>query len=119
MRMSFKTLYGKIWGSPGWDTDTRITRQRSLRASNDTSGIQRVSVQFVMEDVATGIQLGHYQVGDMMGTFHVRNGTLKPNPETSTTRTFLTTARIDKNMTMRFVLPEHNALVRIRVGGFL
>ena len=73
-----------------------------------------------MEDVATGVQLGHYKVGDMYwGRYMYANGTIKPNPDSDTTKTFLTTARIDKNSTMRLVLPEHNALVRIRIGGFL
>ena len=123
MRMSFKTLYGKIWGSPGWDTGYKETPPTFPKGiSNDTSGIQSYveGIQFVMEDVATGVQLGHYKVNDMYwGRFMSSDGTIKPNPETSTTRTFLTTARIDKNSTMRLVLPEHNALVRIRIGGFL
>lgn len=123
MRMSFKTLYGKIWGSPGWDTGYKETPPTFPDGmSNDSSGIQSYTegVQFVMEDVATGVQLAHYKVNDMYwGRFMNKDGTLKPNPDSSTTKTILTTARIDKNSTMRLVLPQHNALVRIRCGGFL
>ena len=123
MRMSFKTLYGKLWGSPGWDTgyhETPPTFPEGI--SNDSSGLQSYTggVQFVMEDVATGVQLGHYKVNDMYwGRFMDVNGNMKPNPASDTTKTWMTTARIDKNESMRLVLPQHNALVRIRIGGFL
>lgn len=123
MRMSYKTLYGKIWGSPGWDSGYKEYPPTFPEGiSNDSSGIQSYAegIQFIMEDVATGIQLAHYAVMDMYwGRFMNSDGTLKPNPDSSTTRTFMTTARIDKNRSMRLVLPQHNALVRIRCGGFL